>query len=157
VGTGLKQIAAEAAAPFGSNLPLLPRRQAGAGRRGDPQVREMYEDLVMGVLGRADNAVDAMRVVPAPPPSCWWKRVRGRLPDRHGRPRVASTNEALRAVTAEVFASWTDAGAGVFVGWGFPPDVARRLSVAFILALEGAFVLARTLRDTEPLESRQPR
>lgn len=34
---------------------------------------------------------------------------------------------------------------------GVPESTARELIVALIGALEGAFILARTLRDTEPL------
>jgi hypothetical protein len=45
-----------------------------------------------------------------------------------------------------VFESWVQAGSGRF-------DVqrARELTIAFICALEGAFVLARAQRSTEPL------
>jgi len=153
VGTGLKQIAAEAAAPFGSIYHFFPGGKQELAAEVIRRSGQMYEDLVMGVLGRADNAVDAMRVgFGAAAQLLVETEYADACPIAMVALEVASTNEALRAVTAEVFASWTDAGAGVFVGWGFPPDVARRLSVAFILALEGAFVLARTLRDTEPLE-----
>lgn len=64
---------------------------------------------------------------------------------------VADTVEELRAASAEVFSGWLDGGTAYFVRRGVPEQAAREVTVALILALEGAFVLARTLRNTEPL------
>lgn len=64
---------------------------------------------------------------------------------------VADTVEELRTTSAEVFRGWLDGGAAYFVARGVPETTARELIVALIGALEGAFVMARTLRDTEPL------
>ncbi len=64
---------------------------------------------------------------------------------------VADTVEALRATTSTIFAGWLNGGTSYFASRGLPPDTAREVTVAVIGALEGAFLLARTLRDTEPL------
>lgn len=64
---------------------------------------------------------------------------------------VADTVPALRDTTAEIFTGWLDGGAAYFHTRGLADDAARELTVALIGALEGAFVLARTLRDAEPL------
>ena len=64
---------------------------------------------------------------------------------------VADTVEELRTTSAEVFRGWLDGGAAYFIARGVPEATARELIVALVGALEGAFVLARTLRDTEPL------
>ncbi|WP_223843183.1 TetR family transcriptional regulator C-terminal domain-containing protein [Amycolatopsis methanolica] len=64
---------------------------------------------------------------------------------------VASTNETLRRATAEVFEAWIVTGTGVFTRLGLSEDDARRLAIAVISSLEGAFVLSRSLRDVEPL------
>jgi hypothetical protein len=66
---------------------------------------------------------------------------------------VASTNETLRVATADVFTDWIDAGARRLAGTGLPEDVRRRLIIGIITSLEGAFVLCRALRSTEPLEA----
>jgi AcrR family transcriptional regulator len=66
---------------------------------------------------------------------------------------VADTVEPLREACAAVFAGWFDAGTSYFVGRGLSAEDAREVTVALVGALEGAFVLARTLRDTEPLRS----
>ena len=64
---------------------------------------------------------------------------------------VASTNEPLRLATAEVFASWITAGTARFVAAGLTEEAARGVAIAMIALLEGAFVLSRALRSTEPM------
>jgi AcrR family transcriptional regulator len=64
---------------------------------------------------------------------------------------VADTVEELRETTASVFAGWVDAGSAYFAARGLDSSKAREVTLAVICALEGAFVLARTLRSTEPL------
>jgi AcrR family transcriptional regulator len=64
---------------------------------------------------------------------------------------TADTVPELRDTTAEIFTGWLDGGTAYFVARGLEPVAARELAIALIGALEGAFVLARTLRSTEPL------
>jgi AcrR family transcriptional regulator len=64
---------------------------------------------------------------------------------------VADTVEELRETSAGVFAGWVDGGTAYFHARGVDEPRARELTLALIGALEGAFVLARTLRSTEPL------
>jgi hypothetical protein len=66
---------------------------------------------------------------------------------------VASTNEPLRQATADVFESWIACGTERFTAAGLPEEPARELAINMIGALEGAFVLSRALRTTEPLEA----
>ena len=66
---------------------------------------------------------------------------------------VASTNDHLRQATADVFTDWIARGAVLFARHGLDTPTARRLTIAMIAALEGAFVLARALRDPEPLHA----
>jgi hypothetical protein len=65
---------------------------------------------------------------------------------------VASTSEPLRQATAEVFEAWIAGLAASLGSVGVPEDKSRELSVAMLLSLEGAFVLSRAGRTTEPLE-----
>ena len=58
---------------------------------------------------------------------------------------VASTNEPLRVVTAEIFDGWIEAATGLMERHGVPADAARALGIAYITGLEGAFVLSRAL------------
>lgn len=64
---------------------------------------------------------------------------------------VADTVEELRDTSATVFQSWVDGGSAYFASRGLPDAQARRVTLMLICALEGAFVLGRTLRSAEPL------
>jgi TetR/AcrR family transcriptional repressor of lmrAB and yxaGH operons len=64
---------------------------------------------------------------------------------------VASTNDRLRAESAEVFESWLARIAAWFGSIDITDAECRRLAVLTLTALEGAFVLCRTLRSTEPI------
>jgi hypothetical protein len=58
----------------------------------------------------------------------------------------------MRQACAEVFESWIAQGAARHTGSGLSEERARELTIGMLAALEGAFVLARALRTTEPLE-----
>jgi AcrR family transcriptional regulator len=64
---------------------------------------------------------------------------------------VADTVEELRETSASVFDGWIDGGSAYFADRGLDASQAREVTLALIGALEGAFILARTLRSTEPL------
>jgi AcrR family transcriptional regulator len=64
---------------------------------------------------------------------------------------VADTVEELRETAASVFDGWIDGGSAYFAARGLDASQAREVTLALISALEGAFIIARTLRRTEPL------
>jgi AcrR family transcriptional regulator len=64
---------------------------------------------------------------------------------------VADTVEELRETTASVFDGWINGAIAYFAARGLDSSQAREVTFALISALEGAFVIARTLRSTEPL------
>ena len=49
-----------------------------------------------------------------------------------------------------MFTGWLAGGAAYLIGRGLPEPTAREVAVTLIGALEGAFVLAQTLRSAEP-------
>jgi hypothetical protein len=59
----------------------------------------------------------------------------------------------MRQACAEVFESWIVHGAARYTRAGLTEEKARELTIGMLAALEGAFVLARASRSTEPLES----
>jgi hypothetical protein len=79
-------------------------------------------------------------------------RLRAGDAHRHRRAWGVELQRADAQSVAEVFKSWIDAGAQRLAGAGLPPTKARELTIAMLAALEGAFVLARALRSTRPLE-----
>lgn len=66
---------------------------------------------------------------------------------------TADIEEDLRQTAAAIFTDWLDGGTAYFVARGLGEKLARDVTIAVVSALEGAFVLARTLRSTEPLEA----
>ncbi len=72
-------------------------------------------------------------------------------PSRASPPRRRTPCAELRDTSAAVFNGWLDGGTAYFVARGLAEPVARDVTVSLVGALEGAFVLARTLRSTEPL------
>ena len=151
-GVGLKQVAAESGSPIGSLYHFFPGgkdelaaealRMSGAG----------YQTLVEGILenmpelasGIEQSFALAAEVLAASGyvDACWIETV---------ALEVASTNEPLREVTAEIFEGWIDSATAWVESHGVPAGEARALGIAYITGLEGAFVLARALRSPEPL------
>lgn len=66
---------------------------------------------------------------------------------------VADSEPGLRDVAAEVMSTWTVRGAQYFAARGLPPRAAEDLTFALLSALEGAFILSRTLRSARPLRA----
>ena len=104
-------------------------------------VFEGETDLATGVRAVFDGAAETVRVTD----------FQDACPIAVIALEVASTNERLRVATADVFESWITSATARFTAAGFPKRRARELALARIAALEGAFVLARALRDTTAL------
>lgn len=64
---------------------------------------------------------------------------------------VASTSEPMRQAAADAFASWLDVLAGRFAEAGMSETRAGEVAVELFCAIEGAFLLSRTTRDTKPI------
>ena len=152
-GTGLKQIVTTANAPFGSLYHFFPggKEQLGAEviRSSGMMYLQLFEiffapapDLVSGVEAFFAGAAVTLRET----------GYADACPIATVALEVASTNEPLRKATAEVFTAWIDAGTKGFAKFGLAEDVARSLTLSLVASLEGAFVLSRALRSTEPLE-----
>src|SRR3954447_380658 len=152
--TGVKQIVAEAQAPFGSLYHFFPGGKEELGAEAVrtsgalyglllPAIFDPAPDVVTGVRdffeGAADHLVES-----------GWQDA---CPIATVALEVSSTSEPLREACADVFDGWIDAGTERFASEGFAPDQARELVIGMIAALEGAFVLSRALRSTEPLHA----
>ena len=66
---------------------------------------------------------------------------------------VASTNEALRSATSEVFASWIAACTARLEAANIPAEDARVLALTLISLLEGAFMLSQAMKSIEPMRA----
>ena len=150
--TGVKQIVAVANAPFGSLYHFFPEGKHQLAeeviRTSGPHYPKIFElifdaspDMFTGIAtifaAAADNLVESDYADACPIATVALE--------------VASTHEPLRRATADVFDQWIEAGTAMYARWGLDEASARGLAITTITSLEGAFVLSRSLRDTEPL------
>ncbi|MEY2404787.1 MAG: hypothetical protein QOD38_2338 [Acidimicrobiaceae bacterium] len=66
---------------------------------------------------------------------------------------VASSDEGLRQVTADIFESWLESATVRLERDGVEPVRARELATVFIAALEGGFLLSRAAKDTSAMDA----
>jgi|SRR5882757_398727 len=64
---------------------------------------------------------------------------------------MSANSESIRAAAARVFESWAEVFAEALRDAGHPPEAAQALARHMVAAFEGALLLARTLRSTQPL------
>ncbi len=143
-GTGLKQVVAEAQAPFGSLYHHFP---GGKQQLADEVIRAggaFFQTLVMAVYDEQSTAEASVRAVfEGAAETLAATDFQDACPITTVALEVASTNDDLRRATAEVFEQWTVA-------------LTKRIgdrdrALAVLSALEGAFVLCRAQRTVEPM------
>lgn len=152
-GTGMKQIVARAGAPFGSLYHFFPGGKEQLGQEVIKRSGQMYQDLFEAILDAAPNVLTGVDdLFRGAAELLRQTDYADACPIATVALEVASTNEPLREATADVFTSWIETGTVRFARAGVPDDKARELAVTLIAALEGAFVLSRAMRTTEPVE-----
>jgi AcrR family transcriptional regulator len=152
-GTGLKQIVQKANAPFGSLYHHFPGGKEELGAEVIRRSGRMYQDLVTAIFDTSatiDSSVD--NVFSGAAAVLLATDYADACPIATVALEVASTNEPLRQATAEVFEAWVVAATERFTAARIAAPKARELAIGMIAALEGAFVLARATRSTEPME-----
>jgi AcrR family transcriptional regulator len=153
-GTGVKQIAAMASAPFGSLYHFFP---GGKEQLGEEVIRSsgaLYLQLFQTIALQAPDAVTAVaEFFSGAAQTLRETDYADACPIATVALEVASTNEPLRRATADVFETWIDAAAAYFAAAGIAADAARALAVSILSLLEGAFVFSRAMRSTGPLEA----
>ncbi|MFL5870353.1 MAG: TetR/AcrR family transcriptional regulator [Solirubrobacterales bacterium] len=152
-GTGLKQIATEARAPFGSIYHFFPGGKAELGEETIRVAGEFFRRLVAEVMNEpaGDPVENVGNVFTGAAETLVATDYADACPIETIALEVASTDDRLRAATADVFSSWIDSGTRWFESLGLSRETARELALGMICALEGAFVLSRAARTTEPL------
>jgi AcrR family transcriptional regulator len=152
-GTGVKQIVAEANAPFGSLYHFFP---GGKSELGDEVIRAsgaMYLELFATIAGAAPDVVTAIGdFFDGAAETLRETDYADACPIATVALEVASTNETLRKATADVFESWFEAATAYFVHAGIDEGRARDLSLEMLMLLEGAFLFSRASKTTRPME-----
>ena len=150
--TGLKQIVADGGAPLGSLYHFFPGGKQDLALQGIAHTAERYEQLLDRVFRQsADTGQAAVKWFN------WAARALEESDFADGCPigtvacEIASTDEPLRKASAAVFDSWRSRVAAQLVSNGVKPAQARRLAIFAVASLEGAIMLARVQRSTQPL------
>ncbi|WP_328410132.1 TetR/AcrR family transcriptional regulator [Nocardia sp. NBC_00403] len=152
--TTVKQVSELAQAPMGSLYHHFPQgkqqiaaealRAAGAAYiQLLPMLMDPHEDLREAVTAAFTDAAEQME-------QAGWLNM---CPVVTIAGEIADSEPALRAVTAEILDSWIARGTEYFVRRGLDATPARQFTLALLSALEGAFILSRTLHSTEPLRA----
>ena len=152
--TGMKQIAAEAEAPFGSIYHFFPGGKEQLGTEVLETGGAFFLALYRAITADHDDLHAALRAffdgagatVAATDyaDACPIATVAG---------EVASTIEPLRRASADAFGSWLDALTTDLEAGGVPAAGAPALAQSILSLLEGAFLLCRTLRFIEPMDA----
>ncbi len=152
-GVGLREIVAHSGGPRGS----LGRYFPG----GKTQLMTEAIDVVVGeISAEVDQALteaktfpDAIGAIVAP-----WRHLLVEHDFALGCPLAATVvdaadNDQLRVHVDELLTQWQVAVADVYARFGDPPSVAQQQTTVLLAAIEGALILARAQRSTEPLDT----
>jgi AcrR family transcriptional regulator len=151
-GTGLKQIAGDAGAAFGSVYHFFPGGKEQLGAEVIRWSGRMYLQLFVEIAAQAPDVVSAV--------GDFFNGAAEHLEETDYADacpiatvalEVASTNDVLRQATADVFESWITAATEYFVSAGIARVRARDLALCMLSLLEGAFVFSRAMRTPEPV------
>jgi AcrR family transcriptional regulator len=151
-GTGLKQIVAAADAPFGSIYHFFPGGKEELGAETIRVGGRFFLMLAEGYLEQIEDPAEAIaEFFDGAAQTLLATDYADACPIATLALEVASTSEPLRVASAEAFDSWLEALSGRFHDVGLGEREAADLALAVLAALEGAFVLCRAKRSTEPL------
>jgi AcrR family transcriptional regulator len=150
--TGIKEILTRADARFSSLYHHFPGGKdelaaeviAASGADYQSLVEEIWdgqEDTVNGVREIFERAADLLEMTD----------YADACPIATVALEVAGTNNELRLATADVFEAWIGSASSRLIEAGATDGDARSLAHTLIAMLEGAFILCRTMRDTDPM------
>ncbi|MFD5710465.1 TetR/AcrR family transcriptional regulator [Streptomyces pharetrae] len=151
-GTGMKQIAEAAGAPFGSIYHFFP---GGKEQLGEEVIRTSgaaYLGLIAALMEPHEDRAAATRdAFTAAAGTLSELDFADPCPIATVALEVAGTNDRLRQATSQVFDSWIDGLAAYYAAGGIPEPAARETAGSVIALLEGAFMLGRAARSTAPV------
>ena len=153
-GTGIKQILAEAGAPYSSLYHHFPGGKEELAATAIRASGARYQALVEAVWDQAPDVISAVAAIfEGAALALQSSDFAVACPVATVALEVANTNERLRQTTAEVFDAWIAAGAARFELAGISPGEARTMALIVIALLEGAFILSQSSKDLEAVHA----
>lgn len=153
-GTGLKSVAQGSGTTFGSLYHFFPGGKEQLAAEALRTGADGYAARVAEVMGDAPDVATAVRLAfEGAAATLQETDYADACPIATVALEVASSNEVLRVVTAEIFEGWLGLLELLLVDAGIDPDRVRELATLFLGALEGGFLLSRAAKDVAPLLS----
>jgi AcrR family transcriptional regulator len=152
-GTGLREVVAHSGGPRGSLGRFFPGGKTQLVTEAiDVALAELFGDLEQK-LGEAETFPEAISVIVAP-----WRRLLVDHDFALGCPLAATIcdaadNDSLRTHVSESFAGWRALVTDAYTRFGAPPAEAEAHATVLMAALEGALILGRAQRSSEPLDT----
>ena len=150
--TGMQQIATAAEAPTGSIYHHFKGGKRDIAAEALVQSGAAYLELLFMIVAQIDDPVAGVRHAFSEAAEVLaqteWVNL---CPVATVLGEVADTEPEIREAGSAVFVSWVEAGTDYYTARGLTRAEARQFAYALIAGLEGAFVLARTLRSKAPL------
>jgi AcrR family transcriptional regulator len=151
-GTGLRDVVDHSGAPRGSIYHHFPH---GKAQLAEETVRYVGNSYVaaLQLAGWSADPVAGLKTTLG-----WWKETLEATGFHAGCPIVAVAAEAhheapeLSLAAAGAFEAWEEVVAGALEEHGVEKAQAQRLATLYFAAMEGAIVLCRARRSTQPLD-----
>lgn len=150
--TGLNEVVTEGQAPKGSLYHYFPGGKEQLASEAISRSSGIVTERIDGAFEATDDVGGALRLFAG-----LLARNLSRSDFRDGCPvatvtlDAASESEPIQASCAACFAAWRDAIAGQLSQRGHERAEALELAVLLLSAFEGALIMARALRDVQPL------
>lgn len=153
-GTGLNAVIEHAAAPKGSIYFHFPDGKEGLGVAAVELAEAQFAALIAEAAEAAGSAAGAARAAIEA-----LAAIVGESDFRLGCPvsvvtlEMGAESERLRQACAAAFASWITPTTELLVGSGLAESEARSLATVVVSMIEGAVIVSRATRSTEPLHA----
>lgn len=150
--TGLKELVAEAGAPWGSLYHFFPGGKEQLGAEAVRRAGAGYEARIGDVIaGSGSGPAAAKRMFDVASRALERSDFADGCPIANVAVEAANSSETLRGACSDVFESWARVAAEQLEADGLGPAEARRAAAFVVAAFEGAITLARAHKSTEPI------
>lgn len=153
-GTGLNAVIEHASAPKGSIYFHFPDGKEGMGVAAIELAAQQFEALIAAAVAASGDPGTAARTVIES-----LVAIVGESDFRLGCPvsvvtlEMGAENERLRQACATAFKSWITPTADLFEANGLATEAARDLATVVVSTIEGAVIVSRATRSTQPLHA----
>lgn len=153
-GTGLNAVVAHASAPKGSVYFHFPDGKEGLGVAAVELAAQQFAALIAETAEASAGPGETVRAAIGA-----LTGLVARSDFRLGCPvsvvtlEMGAENERLRSACAAAFASWIEPTAALLRAGGLGPGEARTLATVVVSSIEGAVIVARATRSTQPLDA----